>query len=165
MSKLNGKELSELYPKQKSYDELRDEAGRRQLARQPRFTSIKIAIWASLGVFAVLMAYDLIAYIIKRSFSSPNEAIFSASFSILLSLATLAALLYFYTLINNLVAKVLVSSAILYAALVSIGIIAGFILAILMQYQFGFMLTIVPTLLFNFLATCFAVNFIVEHHG
>jgi hypothetical protein len=53
MPKLQGKELSDLYPKPKTYDQLKAEREQAQLARKPRLVAPKIALWSTATLLTV----------------------------------------------------------------------------------------------------------------
>jgi hypothetical protein len=71
MHKANKKELSDLYPKPKTYDQLKAEREQAQLAHQPRFVAPKIALWSTFGLATVLAAYDFITHIINDIYRRP----------------------------------------------------------------------------------------------
>ena len=162
MPKLSGKDLSSLYPKPRSYDELEAERKKRELQRRPRFVALKISLWTAFGILLVPVTYWVVSHLVVSSLSSPGQAISAASFSIFLILLAGAILIYLYSLINNLAARTLLSASGLHAVLISIVIIACSILMLLIQYRYANIVTILATLLASFLAAYLAANYVTK---
>ena len=163
MPKLRGKELSDLYPKPKTYDQLKAEREEVRLAHRPRFVASKIALWSTAVMFTVLAAYGFITMIMNDHLSSAGAVISGVSFSFLVCLAGLAVIFYIYTLVNNLIPRTPLSSTILYAALLIILVISGVLMQLLAQNQLNIFLAMFSALLFNFVVTYFAVRFLLKH--
>ena len=163
MPKLNGKELSELYPKPKTYEQLKTEREQAQLARKPRFVALKIASWSTAAVFTVLAAYNLITLIMTNRLSSAEAVLSGVSFSFLACLAAMAAIFYLYTLINALAPRTPISSTILYTALPIILVISGVLMQLFVQNRLNTLLAMFLALLFNFAVTSLAIRFLLNH--
>lgn len=162
MPKLQGKELSDLYPKPKTYDQLKAEREEDQLARRPRLVAPKIALWSTAIMFTVLVAYGFITLIMNDHLSSAGAVISGVSFSFLVCLTSMAVIFYVYTLLNSLVPKTPLSSTVLYAALLIILVISGVLMQLLVQNQLNIFLAMFSALLFNFVITYFAVRFLLK---
>jgi hypothetical protein len=162
MPKLQGKGLSDLYPKPKTYDQLKAEREEVQLARRPRFVAPKIALWSTAGMFTVLAAYGLITLIINDHLSSAGAVISGTFFSFLVCLAGMAAIFYVYTLINSVISRTLISSTALYSALLIILVINGVLIQLLAQNRLNIFLAMFSALLFNFVVAYFAVRFLLK---
>lgn len=158
MPKLQGKELSDLYPKPKTYDQLQAEREEVQLARRPRFVAPKIALWSTAVMFTLLAAYGFITLVMNDHLSSAGAVISGTSFSFLVCLASMAIIFYIYTLINRLIPRTSLSSTVLYTTLLIILVISGVLLQLLVQNQLNIFLAALSALLFNFAVTYFAVR-------
>lgn len=162
MPKLNGKELSDLYPKPKTYVQLKAERKEAQLARRPQFVALKIALWATLTIPIALAAYHFIVGVMNN-LSSTGAVLAATSFSFLICLIGIAAIFYLYTLTNGLILKTSLSATTLYFALLIILVASGALLQLLVQSQVSVSVAALPVFLFNFLATYFAVRFLLRH--
>jgi len=162
MPKLQGKELSDLYPKPKTYDQLKAEREQVQLAHRPRFVAPKVALWSTAAIFTVLAAYGFITLIMGH-LSSAGAVISNTFFSFLVCLVGMAVIFYLYTLINGLVPRTPLSSTVLYAALFIILVVSGVVMQLLVQRQLNIFLTAFTALLFNFAAAYFTVRFLLKH--
>lgn len=163
MPRLRGKELSDLYPKPKTYDQLKVERERAQLARQPKFVAPKIALWSTSSVLIVFITYSLIALIMNNHLSSAGAVISGTSFSFLACLAGMAVLFYLYRLISELASKTSLGS-VLYVALLLVLVTSGLLLQLLVRNQLNAVLAIPIVLLFNFAITYFCVGFLLKRH-
>ncbi len=163
MPKLSPKDLASLYPQPKTFDELDEERKRRDAARQPRHFALKISLWTTLGVAIILVAYELVWRIMAGSLDSEGAVIFGLTTSILLACVAGVAVYYLYSLIAGLTAKMLIFTSRLYAAVAGIIFVAAGLLAALAQFGYGNVVTTAIALLLVFLATCFAVDFVVKH--
>jgi len=160
---VSGKELSDLYPKPKTYEQLKAEREQVQLARKPRFVAPKIASWSTAALFTVLAAYGFITLIMSDHLSSAGAVISGTSFSFLVCLASMAVMFYLYTLINSLVPRTSLSSTVLYVALFIILVVSGVVMQLLVQRQFNIFLAAFTALLFNFAVAYFTVRFLLKH--
>lgn len=131
MTKLRGKELSELYPRPKTYDELKAEHEARNIARQPRFIAIKCAVSTTLGTFTIFTSYKLIEFVLQGGMSSPTTALAAAAFSIFIGLGAIAILWYLYSIIDRLVTVSMSSTNLFYTCLLTIVILCSLLLKIL----------------------------------
>lgn len=162
MPKLQGKELSDLYPKPKTYDQLKAEREQVQLAHKPRFIASKIASWSTAAILTALGVYSFITLIMNDHLSSAGAVISGTSFSFLVCLVGMAVIFYLYTLINGLIPRTPLSSTVLYVALLIILVISGALMQLLVQSQFNIFLAAFAALSFNFLVTYFTVRFLLK---
>jgi hypothetical protein len=162
MPKLQGKELSDLYPKPKTYDQLKAEREQAQLARKPRLVAPKIALWSTATLLTVLGAYNFITLILSDHLSSAGAVISGASFSFLVCLAGMAIIFYLYTLIGSLLPRTPLSSTVLYSTLLIILVISGVLLQLPVQNQLNIFPAALSALLFNFAVTYFAVRSLLK---
>lgn len=154
MPKLTGEELSALYPKAKTYDELQEERRLRDLERRPTFVKEKIALYTSLGIPTVFVAYFIVqrtSEALFREGANTGPVLTGVCFSILTLLVATAALYYLYTLINGLASKVFLDTSLLYLLLITV-LCAGIGIGVfLVQAQgYNFMLTAAAATLATF---------------
>jgi len=159
---LQGKELSDLYPKPKTYDQLKAEREQVQLAHRPRFVAFKIASWSTTTTFTVLAAYGFITLIMSDHLSSAGAVISGTSFSFLVCLAGMAVMFYLYTLLNSLIPRTPLSSTVLYTVLLIILVVSGVLMQLLVQNQLNIFLAVLSALLFNFAVTYLTVWFLLR---
>lgn len=162
MPKLSGKELSELYPKPKTYDQLEAERKEVQLARRPRFVAPKIALWSTAAILTTLVAYGFIASLMSN-LSSAGTVLAGTSFSFLICLAGIAVIFYLYTLTNDLIVRTSLSAMTLYSVVLIILVAGGALLQLLVQNRLSIFAAVFPVFLFNFIATYCAVRFLLNH--
>ncbi len=153
MTKLRGKELSELYPRPKTYDELKAERETRSIARQPRFIATKCAASTALGTLTMLATYKLIESILKGGVSSPTTALAAAAFSIFLGMGSIAILGYLYSLINRYATVSMSSSNLFYACLVTIVILCSLLLTILLSSSVSYLISLAVVLFIAYVST------------
>lgn len=134
MPKLTGQELSDLYPKAKTFDELQAASDEIQELHRPRFVPAKIASWTTLGVIAVLVVSRQIEGIMSNLSDDAMQVLTSVSFAGILALGAIAILLYLRSLIDELASKIIVSMPLLYTALGVILCITGSIFGVFVQY-------------------------------
>lgn len=163
MPKLQGKELSVLYPKPKTYNQLKAEREEAQLARRPRFVAPKIALWSTTVMFTTLAVYGFIVSLMSN-LSSAGSVLAGTSFSFLFCLAGIAVIFYLYTLTNSLILRTSLSATTLYSALLIILVANGALLQLLVQNRLSIFDAVFPALLLNFIATYCAVRFLLNHN-
>lgn len=163
MSKLSGKELSDLYPKPKTYEQLKVEQEQAAPARKPRFVAPKIALWSASAIFTVLVAYEFIVFFIGSNLDSSFAVISGVSASFLVCAAAMAVLFYLYTLAGNLLRKTLLSSTVLYVSLSIVLIACGYVLQVLLQNQLPLAIAGAIVLLVTFSITYFVTKFLLKH--
>lgn len=126
MPRLTGEELSELYPKAKSFDQLRAESAQLQELRRPRLVALRIALCTTVCAVALLIAYRLIIHTIPTSQNNdPQVALVGVGMIGLILAATLAVLWYLRSLIENVVSKTIAAPALLYTSLIAALLLAG----------------------------------------
>lgn len=164
MPKLQGKELSDLYPKPKTYNQLKAEREEAQLARRPRFVAPKIALWSMAVMLTTLAAYGFIASLMSN-LSSAGSVLAGTSFSFLICLAGIAVIFYLYTLTNDLILRTSLSAMTLYSVVLIILVAGGALLQLLIQNRLSTLAAVFPALVLNFIATYCAVRFLLNHKG
>lgn len=158
MSRLRGNDLSELYPKPKTFDERQAERAERLARRVPKFVPIKISLWATLTIPTVLTAYYLIRRIMLGGTGSTTGTLSSVSFSILTGLIGLAVLWYLFSLIGDLAYRATTAATLLYGLLATILFINAGIFAALSYYGQSEILAISVSTGACFLATYLTVS-------
>ena len=118
------KDLSSIYPRQKSYSEIEAERKSIMLQRRPRHAAAKISLWTTLFLVVAVVTYVLISNIITSNLDSGGGVIFGVSVSILLLTIALGVMYYVCSLIAGVAQKLLANPVILYVILI---IIAGII--------------------------------------
>lgn len=164
MPKLTGKELSNLYPKAKTFDEMRAESKQIQELRRPRFVPAKVATWVTLGGITVLTAYYLIARIMNDLSDDAMQALTSMSFAGIIAVGAVASVFYLRSLIDGLASRIIVSMPLLYTMLGIILCIGGSIFGVFVQYL-GYDGLFVASLVlpFAFFATYAATLLLINH--
>lgn len=126
MPKLSGKELSELYPKAKTFDEIRNERALIAEQRRPRLVPAKVGLWTALTVPVVFTAYHLVVRVlISHIGTSAGPTLSGVSLSLLICVTAVALLWYLYSLIDGTASKVLAAMPLLYGTLTTILFLAG----------------------------------------
>ena len=158
----NKKELSDLYPKPKTYEQLEAERERIQQARKPKFVALKLATWSATFVFIALATYGAVTLIMNSHLSSAGAVIAGTSFSFLVCLVGMAAAFYLYTLIKSLLTKVSLSGAALFTALLVVFVLSGLLMQLLVHYRTDILLSAAATLSFDFLAAYFVLGLLLK---
>lgn len=165
MSKLRGKDLTSLYPEPKSYDEINDERNLRKLEGRPRFVSQKISACATLAILVPLAIHKATYHIVESNLSSTGGVMFSVFFSVLSTLVAFGAFFYFYSYINGLASRILVSTTVLYLAIVPIALIVASILLKLTQPADVNLLLVTVVLLFDLIATYLVTKLVLKNQN
>lgn len=165
MTKLAGKDLSSLYPTPKTFDEQRAERKRVEVALRPRHVPVKIAWWTTLGLAIAAAAYWLGAKIVSNNLSSSGEVLFSVSSAIFLGLVVLAVAIYLYGSVNKSIARLPISSTLLFTILGIIIGVTGSLLISLVQQGYAGMVSIALVLGGHFVVSFLAVYSTVKRHG
>lgn len=165
MLKATKEDLSSLYPKAKSFNEIQTKRKLRQLRKQPRFVAMKISSWLILGIVATLMAYSLASYLVQNNVNSEELSITTASLSILIASINLAILLYLYTLINNLLSRSLATPKLALAMLIVLLFFVGLTFTIVNHFEFNNLLTTIVILLFTFLVSYISLRHIIHNNN
>lgn len=164
MPKLTGQELSDLYPKAKTFDELQAATQEIQELRRPRLVPIKVATWVTLGVVSILVAYYLIARIMSNLSDDAMQVLTSVGLSGTIAVGAVAMVIYLRSLIDELASRIIVSMPLLYTALGTIVGISGSIFGVFVQYiGYDSLFTASLVLPFVFFATYAATLLIMKH--
>lgn len=164
MPNLHGKELSELYPRAKSYDEL--EAQRRQLAliRQPRFSAIKISAWTTLSVVTLIVGFVLINRIMGFiSGESAGPVLAAVSFTMLVALLCIAIIYYLHSLTEDVATKLTAHPALLHLVLGGIITASGAAIYMLTSRDITLFIAAAIVLPACFLLSILAARTILRH--
>lgn len=165
MPKPAKQDLSSLYPRPKSFDELKAEREQRQLMRRPRNVPLKVSAHI-LGLLVLpVLIYGIVSYIVARNLSSTGVVMFSVSLSILATLAIVAILFYMVAAIKNLISAVLIEVTRVYVTLSVIVLSAGIVWGVSAQH-FGINLWLsVLVLLFAGMSSYFVTSYAIQRQG
>ncbi len=134
MPKLTGEELSKLYPRAKTYDELQQEKELRQLAQRPKLAAEKIAFCVALGVLTVFTVYTLVSRVAGSFSDGSVEATMTGVCLAMLLVLFGAAILYsIYKTIDGLVSKTIVTTPQFYTLLGGVAFATGLVAALCKQ--------------------------------
>ena len=133
MPKLTGEELAKLYPRAKTYDELR--MGQKQLheLRRPKYIALRTATWTALCIPTTTLTYSLLTKVGLGILSGSTVATLSSvCLSLLLLGFAIAFIYYMWWLIDGVTSKVLITTTLLHASLggVLVGALALYFYAI-----------------------------------
>ncbi len=159
MPQLTEEDLNKIYPRAKTYDEL--EAARELRAEQarPKLVALKIALWTSLCIPAVVVPYFAALHVVATAnTSSSMEVLAGVCFVVLLGIFSLFCLWYLRSHITTLASKVFVSTTLLYTILVAILAAAGGIGFILHTYEQELAVFTVVPILWTFAASFLATQ-------
>lgn len=152
MPKLTGEELSKLYPKAKTYDELQIEREQTEEARRPRFVSLKVALWTTLIAVVAIAVYQAVLLLFPSFESGAVVDVMPGVCGAMLSaLLGMAAVYYLYSLIDGVASKVFLNTALLYGALLIVLCICGGLGALLTYLEYSAIVVAVIATLSTFI--------------
>lgn len=132
----NREELSELYPRPKTYQELRERQKRYEIESRPKRTSVKVGTCVTLGVLGVFATYYLINYLFQEGLSSQAGVIFSVFFAMFVLMVSFVVLGYLYSIVSNIMHRMLVSDILIRFCLTLI--IVGSLVSLFTAAENGF---------------------------
>lgn len=110
MPEVDRTKLSELYPRPKTYTELKQERVRINEIRRPKHVPLKSAGYSTGTLLAGLIAVSVITSILTGNMSSTGQVLALVCFSILVGLMAFAVIGYLLINMNSLMSKVLISN-------------------------------------------------------
>ena len=144
MPRLTGEELSKLYPKAKTYDELQAKHEKIKEIRRPKFVALKIASLTTLIAAAGLGVYATILWLLPSFESgSTGTTMFGVCVALLSAVFGIAAAYYLYSLIDGIASKVFINTTPLYVTLALMLCVCGGVSSLLLAMEFS-VLGVVP---------------------
>lgn len=163
MPELRGKELSELYPKPKSFEELKSERKARLIARQPKHVSVKISAWSTLILATSLLTYSAFAALFSDTLTSTGDAFFRAGSFILIGLLAVAVIFYLYLLIRDVSSEIFGYSTEVVRLLLIVFFSSATMITLLMQFGIYSAIAAIFVMLFHAAASWIAVEYILKN--
>lgn len=159
MARLRGKELSELYPVPKTFEELESARIARSEIRRTKFAAVKIGCWATCVPIITGAAYWLIRGLMGGNTGSAGTALFAVCFSMLISMIALALIYYFYSLVEAVVSRIFVEPGKVYTSLIVVLFLSSGALVLLPRHQMQTELLLAVVALSNWVVSSVVVEY------
>ena len=118
--------LSDLYPKPKTYIELRQERQKIRELRRPKLVALKVAGYVSTVIAGTLVAVNIIIGLISQDLSSAGTALAAVCASVIISMILLAVVGYAYVTVKNL-ARIVMDSTELFTTSIYVILVGALI--------------------------------------